>query len=201
MKKINVFLKLLLVFSFLLPSGIYAENGEDATHLPIITEDDLISDEVITDEGFEVAINPAYASEVTENDLAAYREAALEQMKTGEIAEINATTYKSASSLAAYMREQMINRKTTISFKINISSGDFKGKKGDSLWKQLVANAMVETTSPVAGDYLCYNTYSYSVKWSSTSTAITFTYSFRYLSTPEQEKEIDTEIARLRKDV
>ena len=201
MKKINVFLKLLLVFSFLLPSGIYAENGEDATHLPIITEDDLISDEVITDEGFEVAINPAYASEVTENDLAAYREAALEQMKTGEIAEINATTYKSASSLAAYMREQMINRKTTISFKINISSGDFKGKKGDSLWKQLVANAMVETTSPVAGDYLCYNTYSYSVKWSSTSTAITFTYSFRYLSTPEQEKEIDTEIARLRKEL
>jgi len=148
---------------------------------------DIPAPEAAAEEIRDVYVNPVYRDIISEQDI-------LESAETLPGASAEATEDASVDTLdeaAAYVREQMQLRNTSINVTVNksISSGEVKAAS-----KEIFTKAVVHTGNPTAGDYLQYQYGGYSVGMSMGSSYTAFRYSVTYYTTAAQEEEMDAAV-------
>ena len=147
----------------------------------------------------EYAVNPLYADTVGERDLLDPQDVPASSRWSARSAVEGIDTYtEDETVIAQLIRDAMRDHSETVVFKA--VTPEFNNDTWFSYVKQWVALALEETDSPIEGDYIRWNYAGFSGKMSyhiSDTTKKcegTYTLTFTYYTTPEQEAELTTKV-------
>ena len=142
----------------------------------------------------EYAVNPLYRDAVSESDLLEPQDEPFSARWSARSAVEGIDTYtEDETVIAGLIRDAMSNHTETLVFKA--VTPEFNKDTWFSYVKQWVSLAMEETDSPIEGDYIRWNYAGFSGKMSYRLTDEgkckgTYTLTFTYYTTPEQEAEL-----------
>lgn len=143
----------------------------------------------------EYAVNPLYRDAVSESDLLEPQDEPSTARWSARSAVEGIDTYtEDETVIAGLIRDAMSNHTETLVFKA--VTPEFNKDTWFSYVKQWVSLAMEETDSPIEGDYIRWNYAGFSGKMSYHTNSTTgkcegtYTLTFTYYTTPEQEAEL-----------
>ena len=143
----------------------------------------------------EYAVNPLYRDAVSESDLLEPQDEPSSAWWSARSAVEGIDTYtEDETVIAGLIRDAMSNHTETLVFKA--VTPEFNKDTWFSYVKQWVSLAMEETDSPIEGDYIRWNYAGFSGKMSYHTNRTTgkcegtYTLTFTYYTTPEQEAEL-----------
>ena len=142
----------------------------------------------------EYAVNPLYRDAVSESDLLEPQDEPSSARWSARSAVEGIDTYtEDETVIAGLIRDAMSNHTGTLVFKA--VTPEFNKDTWFSYVKQWVSLAMEETDSPIEGDYIRWNYAGFSGKMSYPPSTTgkckgTYTLTFTYYTTPEQEAEL-----------
>ncbi len=138
-----------------------------------------------------VFVGDAFADVVTEDDLLEYFEG---DFSEEALAGVNGGSYSSIAAVGNFLRTQMVNRQTDVTFTYAANLGGF-----DSFMSSIIndAESISKAKSPKEGDYITANTIGYKSSARGYGSSWAVTIQFEYTSTAAQEKEVDTKVASL----
>ena len=100
------------------------------------------------------------------------------------------STFSTVKEAGAYLRQQMKQHVTTITFNYN-------GALSDTLYSELYQEALAHTGVPTEGDYLRRLCNYYNYNQSTNGNVRTYTYTIDYATTLAQEAEVDAKLAEI----
>lgn len=138
-----------------------------------------------------VFVGDAFADVVTEDDLLEYFDG---DFSEEALAGVNGGSYSSIAAVGNFLRTQMVNRVTDVTFTYAANLGGF-----DSFMSSIIndAESISKAKSPKEGDYITANTIGYKSSARGYGSSWAVTIQFEYTSTAAQEKEVDTKVASL----
>ena len=157
-------------------------------------EDDTETNGIITDynadyyESYDEAVGDGSAHFLSEDDWSVLE-------STPQVT-ADVPVYNTVDEAGAYLRSCMVKRSGEAIFVLKNTEG-YTGKEGFALIKTAT---FIETDSPVEGDYLYWNYAGLEGRYDSVDEGMLYTLYPTYLSTAEQEKEIDARVDELLAD-